>query len=247
MKVASPELLRRLASKVLIRKSVRMRNQWAIVSFTFDDFPRSAVFNGASILQEHDTRGTFYAAGSYCDQTIDGIPQYRAADLLTLAEARHEIGSHTFHHQRVSALTGLALDEEINRNAAFIASYLPGLAMETFAYPYGDLSVLSTRRLQRRFVACRSSEFGLNEGVLNPARLRAVRLYDDVINMSQVSELIHKANGENAWLIFYTHDVDKAPSRFGCTPKLLEYAVNLARRSGAVVLPVREGFTAICG
>ena len=247
MKVARPELLRGLARNVLSRKSVRMRNQWPIVSFTFDDFPSSAVFNGARTLEEHGLRGTFYAAGSYCDQIIDQIPQYRSADLLILAEARHEIGSHTFHHQRVSTLTGLALGEEINRNSAFIASYLPGLAMTTFAYPYGDLSILSTRRLQRRFVACRSSEFGLNEGAVNPASLRAVRLYDDVINMSQVSELIHKAAGENAWLIFYTHDVDKAPSRFGCTPKLLEYAVKVASRSGAVVLPVTEGFTAICG
>ena len=83
----------------------------------------------------------------------------------------------------------------------------------------------------------RGSEFGLNEGAVNPARLRAVRLYDDVITMNQVSELIQKTNGENAWLIFYTHDVDKAPSRFGCTPKLLEYTVNVANRSGALVLP----------
>jgi peptidoglycan/xylan/chitin deacetylase (PgdA/CDA1 family) len=247
MTIARPELLRRLARKVLIRKSVRMRNQWPIVSFTFDDFPSSAVFNGARTLEEHGLRGTFYAAGSYCDQIIDEIPQYRSADLLTLAEARHELGCHTFRHQRVSALTGHALGGEIDRNAAFIASYLPRLAMETFAYPYGDLSVLSTLKLQRRFVACRSSEFGLNEGAVNPARLRAVRLYDDVITMNQVSELIQKTNGENAWLIFYTHDVDKAPSRFGCTPKLLEYTVNVASRSGAMVLPVREGFTAICG
>lgn len=247
MKVASLELLRSLARRVLIRKSARMRNRRPIVSFTFDDFPASAVFNGARILEEQGLRGTFYAAGSYCDQIIDGIPQYRTADLLALAEARHEIGSHTFHHQRVSAVTRHALGEEINRNAAFIASYLPQLAMETFAYPYGDLSILSTLSLQRRFVACRSSEFGVNQGAVNPARLRAVRLYEDAITMNEVSELIQKANGENAWLIFYTHDVDKAPSRFGCKPELLEYAVNVASRSGAEILPLREGFTAIRG
>jgi peptidoglycan/xylan/chitin deacetylase (PgdA/CDA1 family) len=232
---------------MLIRKSARMRNRRPIVSFTFDDFPSSAVFNGARILEEQGLRGTFYAAGSYCNQIIDGIPQFRTEDLHTLAEARHEIGSHTFHHQRVSALTGYALGEEINCNAAFIAGHLPRIVMETFAYPYGDLSVISTLSLKRRFVACRSSEFGLNEGAVNPARLRAVRLYEDAITLNQVSELIHKTSGENAWLIFYTHDVDKVPSRFGCTPELLEYAVNVAIRSGAEILPLREGFTAIRG
>jgi peptidoglycan/xylan/chitin deacetylase (PgdA/CDA1 family) len=43
-----------------------MRNRRAIVSFTFDDFPSSAVSNGARLLEDHGARGTFYLTGSYC-------------------------------------------------------------------------------------------------------------------------------------------------------------------------------------
>ena len=34
-----------------------------VVTFTFDDVPDSALFKGASILEKHELRGTFYIAG----------------------------------------------------------------------------------------------------------------------------------------------------------------------------------------
>lgn len=55
---------------------------------------------------------SFCAARSYCALVIDGVPEHRVADLLGLAEARLEIGSHTSHHHRVAALTVLALGED---------------------------------------------------------------------------------------------------------------------------------------
>ena len=42
----------------------RPRSTWpgGVVSFTFDDFPRSAWSNGGAVLEEYDVRGTYYAA-----------------------------------------------------------------------------------------------------------------------------------------------------------------------------------------
>src|ERR1700761_4440439 len=106
------ELLRHLIGKIAARTAI-MTNQRAIVSFTFDDFPRSAVSNGARILESYGARGTFYAAGSYCGKTIDGIVQYSKEDLLRLVRDGHEIGCHTFHHRRVSTLTASELGTEV--------------------------------------------------------------------------------------------------------------------------------------
>src|SRR5262249_53443030 len=75
------ELFRSMAWKA-VAKTVKMSNRRPVVSFTFDDFPRSAALNGARILERQDARGTFYAAGAYCGQAIDGIAQYCAEDLL---------------------------------------------------------------------------------------------------------------------------------------------------------------------
>ncbi len=62
-------------------RTVAMRNRRAIVSFTFDDFPRSAVSNGARLLDDYGVRGTFYLTGSYCGRVVDDVPQYCAEDL----------------------------------------------------------------------------------------------------------------------------------------------------------------------
>jgi peptidoglycan/xylan/chitin deacetylase (PgdA/CDA1 family) len=230
--------IRRSVRSVLFARTAAMRNRCAIVSFTFDDFPRSAVTNGARLLEDHGTRGTFYLTGSYCGSVIADVPYYGAEDLAALAGAGHEIGCHTFTHPRVSALSATALNAEIELNAAFLARHLPGVALRTFAYPFGDASFAATMRLQSRFKACRSIEPGLNVGSADLGRLRAVRLYDRLIAPENVSELIKEAVAKNAWLIFYTHDVTQRPSNFGCTPSLLEHAIKSSITAGTEIWPV---------
>src|ERR1700733_14195033 len=88
--------LRALATELLAIKTIAMRNQQGIVSFTFDDFPSSAATRGATILQNYGSCGTFYAAGSLCEQTIDDVSLFNSPDVAALAAVGHEIGCHTF-------------------------------------------------------------------------------------------------------------------------------------------------------
>jgi hypothetical protein len=55
--------------------------------------------------------------------------------------------------------------------------------------------------------------------------------------------MIDEAVTKAAWLIFYTHDVSDAPTQYGCTPKLFEYAVQTAA-SKAEVLTIRNALAA---
>lgn len=229
---------RQSARTALFARTVSMRNRTAIVSFTFDDFPRSSVSNGARLLEENGARGTFYMTGSYCGRVVDDVRQYCAEDVIELVRAGHEIGCHTFTHPRVSGLSAAALKEEIEVNAAFVAHLLPGAELQTFAYPFGDVSFAATRQLQSSFAGCRASEAGLNVGKADLGKLRSVRLYDRLVRREDVLDLIKQAVTRTAWLIFYTHDVDLAPSSFGCTPSLFEHALKSAISAGAQILPV---------
>ena len=77
-----------------------------------DDFPRSALDTGAPILERHGVRGTYYAALSRLDAGSEMGPMFSSNDLPTLHERGHEIGDHTFGHERAStrsALTSLGL------------------------------------------------------------------------------------------------------------------------------------------
>lgn len=237
--------LRGRADSLFARKA-EINGKFPVVSFSFDDFPHSAASNGARILEKYGARGTFYTCGSFCDRTVDGVVQYTAEDLVAIHSAGHEIGCHTFNHRRVSQLTQGELVNEAGLNASFIAERLPGTTLRTFAYPYGDVSFMASRRLERMFSGCRSTAFGMNAGLANLGRLLAVRLYSGLLEPERASELIAEAASQNAWLILYTHDVDESPSRFGCTPALFEHAVKAAVSSNIRVETIANAISLLC-
>jgi peptidoglycan/xylan/chitin deacetylase (PgdA/CDA1 family) len=237
--------IRRRIDASFARKA-RILGDRPIVSFTFDDFPHSAVSNGARILEKYAARGTFYVAGSFCERIVEGVAQYTANDLAAIHGAGHEIGCHTFNHKRVSTLPMSELNREIRLNASFISDRLPGTVMRTFAYPYGDVSFMASRRLERMFSACRGPGIGLNEGVANLGRLNAVRLYSDLLMPEDISRLVQEAVARNSWLIFYTHDVDKNPSKYGCTPELFEHAVETTISVGVRIEPIADAISLMC-
>src|SRR5579863_7673978 len=76
----------------------------AMVSFTFDDIPKSAATVGAPILEEYDGRGTFYVAGSLVDQWSGHWTGASADEIVALHHGGHEVACHTFSHARASDL-----------------------------------------------------------------------------------------------------------------------------------------------
>ena len=71
------------------------------MSFTFDDFPSSAVHAGGTLITELGGTATFHAtSGPYAA----GL--YEKHDLDALLAAGHEVGSHTHSHSK-SALSPL--------------------------------------------------------------------------------------------------------------------------------------------
>lgn len=236
----------RWRADALFARKAKIRGDVPIVSFSFDDFPHSAASNGARILEKYDARGTFYTCGSFCGRTVNGVVQYTADDLSAVYQAGHEIGCHTFNHRHVSELTKSELVTEAALNASCLADRLPGVSLRTFAYPSGDASFMASRRLERMFSGCRSTTFGLNKGRANLGRLLAVRLYSGLLVPGDVSRLVREAVEENAWLIFYTHDVEENPTRYGCAPELLEHAINATISSGVRIETISDAISIVC-
>ena len=103
----------------------RLRNATPMVSFTFDDLPKSAVTTGAGLLEAHGARGTFYVSGGLVGV---GTPQWEtgdSSDVLALHRSGHEIGCHTFSHQRACDLDETSLAEEIARNRNYFRALDP--------------------------------------------------------------------------------------------------------------------------
>ncbi|MGO9391057.1 polysaccharide deacetylase family protein [Rhodoblastus sp.] len=222
-----------------------MRNTRPIVSFSFDDFPKSAVVNGAGLLASRGVAGTFYFCETFRDREVDGIKYYETSDLRALIDGGHEIGCHTASHIRVPRYSSAEIGKDLDENSSFLRGVLDDYKISTFAYPFGDMSVRSKLLLQKRFPACRSTNEGLNVGSVDLGALRASRLYSARTDEGALRALIKQAAATNAWLNLYTHDVDDKPNPFGCTPALLQSAIDMAQQAGCEILTVKNALGAI--
>ena len=140
-----------------------------VVSFTFDDFPRTALSRGGRMLREAGWKGTFYTAGAFCERIVDGIDYFSRDDLIEAQHEGHEIGCHTFSHKDLRSLTVPEILEDLRRNAMFMREILPSHTFSSFAYPFGELNLRRKVLLAKQFPICRGVSGGFNVGRIDCA------------------------------------------------------------------------------
>jgi peptidoglycan/xylan/chitin deacetylase (PgdA/CDA1 family) len=218
----------------------RMRNATPMVSFTFDDVPKSAATVGAAILEAHHAHGTFYVIGSQVGTSSPLWDMVDGEDVVALHRHGHEIACHTFSHKRACDLDAGTLKAEIERNQQYLRSLDASIRIENFAYPFGYGSFVRKRQLKGVFKSCRSIVPGVNSGSVDLQFLRAMPLIDRRIDRDGIERAFDEAETANGWLIFYTHDVADEPSPYGCSPALLNEALQAASRRKIPVLNMTE-------
>lgn len=223
---------------VLYRRSVPLGDRGPIVSFTFDDFPRSASTVGAPILERFGARGTYYVAAGLANTSGELGDLFVEQDVHSLVDRGHEIASHTFRHSSSRSISLADFRADV-REGMKAVERLTGSNTGNFAYPYGHITVGTKRILTDDLRSARSIIPGINQrdGVdLN--LLRANHLYGGLEVSQTVQALIRQNVRQKGWLIFYTHDIQPKPSACGCTPELFEFAVSQADASGCKISTV---------
>jgi peptidoglycan/xylan/chitin deacetylase (PgdA/CDA1 family) len=219
----------------------RLANPTPMVSFTFDDVPKSAATSGARILEDHGARGTFYISGGLVGTTVSpNWASIDAQDIVELHRKGHEIGCHTFSHQRACDLSAESLAAEIADNQRYLRSLDPSIKVENFAYPFGYGSFVRKIQLRTAFQSCRSIMPGVNSGTVDLQFLRALPLIDRRIDRDGIERAFDEAQTTNGWLIFYSHDVADRPSLYGCSPALMNHALEAAAKRNIPVLNMAE-------
>jgi peptidoglycan/xylan/chitin deacetylase (PgdA/CDA1 family) len=224
----------------LFAEPLRLPGDGPMVSFTFDDAPKSAATIGAPLLEEYGARGTFYISGGLVDRWSGNWTGVSADDILGLHRRGHELACHTFTHTRAIDLDAEAMMAETDKNRRYLSSLDPTIKIENFAYPYGFGAVSHKRQLGKIFRSVRGILPGVNSGVVDLQYLRATPLIEVEIDREQIDRAFDQAVAKNGWLIFYTHDVRMAPSSYGCSPSLLRHALDAASRRNIPVLSVAE-------
>jgi hypothetical protein len=240
-------LYARAAVTTLFRRPVRMRNRLPLISFSFDDFPQSAVEAGGTILETHGFRATYYASLGLMGTRTPVGDIFSAEDLSNVVSREHELGCHTFAHCHSWQTAPKLFEHSILENRDRLKTLVPEASFKTFAYPKSGPRPHTKRRAARHFTCCRAGGQTYNVGVADGCLLSAYFLEQARHDVDSVMRLIDRNSEACGWLIFATHDVCDTPSRFGCSPKFFDDVVRMASRSGAIVLPVAKAWDVVCG
>jgi peptidoglycan/xylan/chitin deacetylase (PgdA/CDA1 family) len=211
-----------------------------IVSFTFDDFPRTALTAGGEILRAHGVRGTYYTAAGMMDTSNHLGDQFRADDLDKLLRDGHELASHTFSHLSCRSISADKFRGDVEKGRRALEKITGQSDSGNFAFPFGQITLNAKRVVGQDVASSRGIMSGFNGPVVDLNMLRGNSLYGDQSNSAKVKDLIVENERRQSWLIFYTHDVSPRPSPYGCTPDLLQFAVSFASQRCARVSTIAE-------
>jgi peptidoglycan/xylan/chitin deacetylase (PgdA/CDA1 family) len=224
-----------------------LRNNDPVISFTFDDFPRSALHTGGAILTSFGLKGTYYAALGLMGRQEPTGTMFLAEDLTLLQEQGHELGCHTFSHCHSAETETREFEKAITANQQALNNFFPTASFTTFSYPISPPRARTKRKVSRRFVCCRGGGQTFNAGTADLGYLAAYFLEQSRGDIEVVKDVIQRNHRARGWLIFATHDICDAPTPFGCTPEFFEGVVRCSLASGARILPVAQAWREVGG
>jgi len=214
--------------------------QRPLISFTFDDFPRSALLAGGAILKRFGLAGTYFASFGLVGKETPSGQIFFPDDLTTLLEQGHELGCHTFAHCDSWATATKTFENSIIQNHAALDRLFPHCEFKTFSYPISLPRPKTKARIADYFLCCRGGGQAFNAGKTDLNQLSAYFLEKSRDNFQAVKDVIDHNRQACGWLIFATHDISNNPTPFGCTPEFFERVVEYAIGSGAQIVPVVE-------
>jgi peptidoglycan/xylan/chitin deacetylase (PgdA/CDA1 family) len=233
--------------RVFVRRPLAINSDVPVISFTFDDFPRSALLKGGAILKQYGFTGTYYACLGLMGKQSPTGQIFLPGDLKDLLKLGHELGCHTFAHHEAWKTDPGVFEDSIIKNQRALDELVPGASFKTFSYPINVPRACTKRRVSQHFLCSRGGGQTFNVGRADLNYLQAFFLEKSRHNPQEVRDLIDQNRRARGWLILATHDVCDIPSPFGCTPGFFEDIVRYARDSGARILPVVQASEALRG
>lgn len=211
-----------------------------VVSFTFDDFPRSALTEAGSILRSHGYIGTYYTSFGLMGSLAPTGQIFSEEDLPEFIRQGHELGCHTYHHCHSWDTPPVEFEASIRRNQQALRKLLPGGRFHSFSYPISGPRPKTKQLVARHYEMARGGGQTFNSQSTDFSFLKAFFIEQSRDNLDAIKQTVDAAVAANGWLIFATHDVEPTPTQFGCTPGLFKHVVEYVSSSGAKVLPVGQ-------
>ncbi|WP_051279656.1 polysaccharide deacetylase family protein [Hellea balneolensis] len=230
--------IKRRITPFMARRVIKPQLERPIVSFSFDDCPKSVIENAIKPLERENWRATIYIAMGLCGIENHLGLHMDADDVTALYAGGHEIGDHTFDHIDAAQNSASIFMGDIDKNqSALNAIGLP--PSETFAYPYGQVTTELKLKLASKFLGSRGIRSRESTDDVDLNQIRSNRLYAGQ-DFDTLMEQIKRISDKPGWLPIFTHDIRDNPSPFGCTPQQMLHVIDAIKSSGAEVLTMVE-------
>ena len=233
---------RRTCARWLSQRPQRLHENGPVVSFTFDDFPRSSLHVGGEILKRYGGAGTYYAAMSLMGTQAPTGTMFVAEDLETLFREGHELGCHTYEHCNPWETSGERFAASLDENQRALTALFPHAVFRSMSYPFTVPAPRNKRIAGRHFRCCRGRGERSNTGQVDASFLASCFLEMKLGGPEVALKAIEENRGMGGWLIFSTHDLSDDPTPYGWRPDYFETVVRAAAESGARILPVIEAW-----
>lgn len=234
---------RAIACKFL-KKKVSLNLSKPLISFAFDDIPDSAITNGARILSEYGYKGTFYVSLGLADNHNKNKNYFDHSKLKQLVADGAELACHTADHIALYRSGRRKILNNLKKNKEKINQLIPGYEFKNFSYPSGQQTFRSKWILKKQFRSARGVKAGMHSKEMDLYNLHANEM-GDKLTLKLAVGLIEEAIRTNAWLIFYTHEVEDNPSAYGCTAEFFESVVKYCYKKNVEVLTVNKALDKI--
>ncbi|MEC4749576.1 polysaccharide deacetylase family protein [Methylomicrobium sp. Wu6] len=235
----------RVLADITYRRVVKMNNRIPFISFTFDDFPRSALYTGGDILFRYGLRGTYYASLGLMNTDGPTGNIFVPDDIEKLLAQGHELGCHTFAHCHSWDTKPKTFESSILKNKLILSTLVPDADLSSFSYPISVPRPSIKRIAGKYFNSCRCGGQTYNAKAVDLNYLKAFFLEKSRDDIQTIKKLIDETCLNNGWLIFATHDISKKPTPYGCLPQFFEEVVRYSQDSNARILPVGKALEEI--
>lgn len=235
--------IKRVLACRIINKKVPLNLSQALITFSFDDIPNSAVTNGARILKKYGFKGTYYVSLGLRNENNTNT-HFDHSYLQQIVDGGGELACHTFEHIQLYKSGRNKIITDLEKNQRQIETLIPGYKFRNFSYPYGQQTFLSKLIVKKRYTSARGVKAGMHIKYADLNNLKAIELQDN-LELEKIYSLIDEAIQNNAWLILYTHDVEINHSRGGCSPAYFESIVKYCFDKKVEVLTIDEAINKI--
>lgn len=205
-----------------------------LVSINFDDGWSGTYTQGLEVMDQFGFKGTFFVNAA----SLDTTSFMTSAQVISLVNAGHEIGSHSYYHDNMVELNPEDLWYEIVQNKLELEQ-LTGKDITNFATPYSSFNSNVLDAIMDVHASHRDTSGALNHKYNFNYRQIHAKVITEHTTVAEIINLLTQAKNENAWLILAFHDVGNSAEGgegFSVTKEMLRQYLQAVQNSGIAVV-----------